>query len=123
VSLRGCSGFGLLELLVAITILGIGIIAVAGLVVTTGDRTRDAASRTDQIIVAQQELENSARARFDSLVSTTDSTRTTYGSYTLDRSVIPLGPRLKRVDLTTTGPGATPPLTLTLVVARPAWLP
>lgn len=117
------AGFGLAELLVAITILGIGIVAVAGLVVGTGGRTRAAAWRTDQIIVAQQDLELAARAPFDSLVSATDSTTTSLASYKLDRTVSPLGPRLKRVDLTTSGIGTVPPILLTLVVARPASLP
>jgi prepilin-type N-terminal cleavage/methylation domain-containing protein len=117
------TGFGLAELLVAITIMGIGIVAVAGLVVTTGDRSRAAASKTDQIIVAQQDLERAAQAPFDSLVSATDSVRTSLGSYILDRSISPLGPRLKRLDLTTSGLGPTPPLTLTLVISRPATLP
>jgi prepilin-type N-terminal cleavage/methylation domain-containing protein len=117
------SGFGLPELLVAITIMGIGIVAVAGLVVTTGYGTRAAASKTDQIIVAQQELERATRSPFDSLVSAIDSTTTSLGSYALDRSVIPLGPRIKRLDLTTSGIGSIPPLTMTIVIARPATLP
>lgn len=120
---HGRTGFGLAELLVAITIMGIGIVAVAGLVVTTGDRTRAAASMTDQIIVAQQELERAARSPFDSLVSTIDSATTSLGSYTLDRSVSPLGPRLKRLNLTTSGLGSKLPLQLTMVIARPARLP
>jgi len=123
VSPHGRTGFGLAELLVAITIMGIGIVAVAGLVVTTGDRTRAAASMTDQIIVAQQELERAARSPFDSLVSTIDSATTSLGSYALGRSVSPLGPRLKRLDLTTSGLGSIPPLALTLIIARPARLP
>lgn len=117
------SGFGLVELLVAITILGIGIVAVAGLVIGAGGRTRAAAWQTDQIIVAQQELERAARAPFDSLASAIDSTATSMGIYRLDRSVSPVGFRLKRLNLLTTGLGTTPPLRLTLVVMRPARLP
>ncbi len=117
------TGFGLAELLVSITILGIGIVAVAGLVVSTGDRTRASAWQTDQIIVAQQELERAARLPFDSLVSATDSTATSMGSYRLDRSVSPIGLRLKQLDVTTSGLGTTPSLVLTLVAVRPARLP
>lgn len=116
-------GFGLAELLVAITILGIGIVAVAGLVVSTGGSTRAAAWQTDQIIVAQQELEREARAPFDSLMSSIDSIATSLGSYKVNLTVSPLGSRLKRLDLTTSGLGTIQPLPLTLVVVRPTRLP
>jgi len=120
---RGPTGFGLPELLVAITVLVIGVVAVAGLVVSTGSRTRAAAWQTDQIIAVQQELERVAATPFDSTVSTVDSTRTGLGSYTLTRTVSAIGPRLKRVDVGASGLGTTPPMWLTLVVVRPARLP
>jgi len=123
VKLPGPVGFGLAELLVAIVILGIGIIAVAGLVSTTGGRTRSAAWQTERVIVAHQEMERAARAPFDSIGSTIDSTVTSMGTYILDRSVTSLVPDLKRLDLSTSGPGATSPLLLSLIVVRPTSLP
>lgn len=115
-------GFGLTEMLVAITVLGVGLLAVTGLVSATGERTRDAARRTDRAIVAGQALETAATLPFDSLVSTVD---TTAGAppYILDLSVSVLAPSLKRMDLTVSDSAAGPPLRLTLIVVRPAWLP
>ena len=103
--------------------MAIGIAAVAGLVVATGGRTRAAAWQTDQLILAHQTLERAARSPFDSLVSTIDSVATSLGSYTLNRSVSSPGPRLKRVQLITSGLGTVRPLVMTIVVTRPARLP
>lgn len=116
-------GFGLPELLIAIVVLGLGLVAVAGLVVTTMDRTRANALRTDQMIVAQQALERSVARHFDSLVTGTDSATTGFGTYTLARTVGASGPRSKRLTLTVSGLGSTRSLSLGLTVARPAALP
>lgn len=115
-------GFGLTELLVAITVLGVGILAVTGLVSATGERTRDAAQRTDRAILAGQALEAAALLPFDSLVSAVD-TATGMRPYIFDLSVSVLSPNVKRLDLTASDSAAGPPLRLTLVVARPTWLP
>ena len=116
-------GFTLTEMLVAITVLGAGILAVAGLVTATGERTRDAAWRTDRAIVAVQALDAAAALPYDSLSSTVD-TVVGQRTYFLDIAVGVLGPSLKRLDLTASDSAAGgSPLRLTTLVARPAWLP
>lgn len=116
-------GFGIPELLISIVVLGVGLVAVAGLAVTTMDRTRADALRTDQLIVAQQALERIVARQFDSLVTGTDSTTTAFGTYTLGTSVGTAGPRSKRLTLTVSGLGSTPPLSLGVTVARSVALP
>ena len=115
-------GFGLTELLVAITVLGVGLLAVTGLVSASGERTRDAARRTERVIVAAQALEAAAVLPFDSLISTID-TAAGPRPYILDLSVGVLSPSLKRLDLTVADSAVRLPLRLTTFVARPAWLP
>ena len=115
-------GFGLAEVLMAIAILGIGILAVAGLVSSAAERTRAAQRLTDRAFVAQQELETAYLTPFDSLVSATD---TIAGSpaYVIDRSVSLVGTRLKRVDVSVSDSASLLPFRLSTVIARPTWLP
>lgn len=51
------SGFTLLETIVAITILGIGVLGVAGSLVTSMKTTRESRARTDASYLAEQQME------------------------------------------------------------------
>lgn len=99
------AGFGLVEVLVALTILAVGLLAVAGLTWSVARQTRQAAIRTEQTLAAQQVLEAMTARGYAGLAVGTSDTSLLVGEheYAVTRRVTAEGARLKRLAATVAG--------------------
>lgn len=101
---RGEGGFTLVEVIVAVVILSVGILALAG---TTGHvfgRLTSAGAKTERSVLHQQMIEEIRALPFDSLKSTAQSRE--IGEYTVTWRVnAQPSTQLKRVEIVTRGPG------------------
>lgn len=101
----GEAGFGLVEALLAAIILAFGLLAVAGLSMTTAGHERLARWQSDQAMAAQLALAQAYRQDFDSLSS--GSTDIDVGEYTysITLTVTDISARVKQVDAAVSGVG------------------
>lgn len=93
------SGFGLMETLVAITILVIGLLAVSGLTLATAVQARVADLRSDQMITGQTAIEDVRRAGFDIAASGVDTVTTGGREFYVTRTVTEVNTRTKLVTV------------------------
>jgi type IV pilus assembly protein PilV len=103
-------GFGLVEVLIAVVILAFGLLALAGVSLSTAHQTRGAAYDTDHAMAAQELLDAMAQDYSGVSVGSSDTTVTVAGvSYTVSQTVTQASSRLKSVQLIVSGgAGAAP---------------
>lgn len=117
-------GFGLVEVLVAVVILAFGMLAVAGMSLSTARQTRGAAYDTDQAMVAQQFMDAMSQNFTGVAVGTSDTTVTIAGrTYTVSQTVQQPSVHLKDVTLVVSGLEQVPPDTFVTRLHRPRALP
>ena len=93
------SGFGLVEALIAVTLLVIGLLAVSGLTLATAAQARIADLRSDQMITGQKAIEDLRRAGFDSAVSGVDTVTTGGRVFYVTRTVTAANARTKLINV------------------------
>lgn len=115
-------GFGLVEVLVAAIILSFGLLAVAGLSVSTAGQGRLARWQTDQALAAQLALAEAYQADFDSVASGTSDVDVGEHTYRVKLSVTDVSGRVKQVDAAIAGVGPLDSRTFStrLYAPRPA---
>lgn len=94
------AGFGLIEVMIALTIFAIGMLAVARLSLSVGAQTNWATWQTDQSLAAQQVLERIQRGGYDAAAWGTDTITVGNRMYVAQRTVTNLTPRVKEVSVT-----------------------
>lgn len=123
----GEAGLGLIEVLIALTIFAIGMLAVAGLGLSVGAQTNWSVWQTDQSLAAQQVLERIQREGYDAAASGTETVTVGNRNYTVSRTVTQIGPRVKEVSVTVSTTRATdrgvPPRTFVTRLYEPRPLP
>ena len=92
-------GFGLIEALIAVTLLVIGLLAVSGLTLATAAQARIADLRSDQMITGQTVIEDMRRAGFDSAVSGVDTVTTGNRVFYVTRTVTVANTRTKLINV------------------------
>lgn len=103
--LRGEDGFGLVESLIALTILVIGLVAVSGLSLASADQARIANWRSQQTAAAQMVLEELQEEGWAAAASHMD-TVTIYGHpFPVKVEVSRVTPRVKAVTVGVAGVG------------------
>ena len=119
------AGFGLVEVLVALTILTVGLVAVAGLTWGVARQTREAAIRTEQTFAARQVLEAMVDRGYEGLdVGASDTTLAVGGhSYTVRRTVEQEGTDLKRLSATVPATAGVRGRTYATLLSRDPELP
>jgi len=105
------SGFGLVEMLVAITIAMIGLLSVAGLQLAVATQSRMAAWRTNQALAAQEVFERLNEAGYASVVTGSDSVTVNGRVYRVNLNVTTPANRVKRVQATVAPAGSMGPST------------
>ena len=103
--IEGEAGFGLVEALLAAIILAFGLLAVAGLSVTTAGHERLARWQSDQAMAAQLALAQAYRQDFDSLSSGFTDIDVGEQTYSITLTVTDISARVKQVDAAVSGVG------------------
>jgi Tfp pilus assembly protein PilV len=95
---------GLMEVLVAMVLMSVGMLAVAGISMQVATQNRWSNWQTDQSLAAQEVLERVQRAGYDAAVSGTDTVTVGNRTYNVQRTVTTLGNRVKEVRVTVVSP-------------------
>lgn len=119
----GASGVSLVEVLIALSILTIGMLSVAGITLSVGAQTNWATWQTDQALAGQQVLERVQQAGFDAAVSGTDTVTIGNRTYVVNRVVSQVAPRVKEVRATVVSSGSAAPRTFVTRLHKPRPLP
>ena len=104
-SLDDESGFGLVETLIALTILVIGLIAVSGLSLASASQARTANWRSQQAAAAQMVLEDVQRQGWWSATSRADTVTVAGHEFPVNIGVTDVTKRVKQVTLVVAGIG------------------
>lgn len=97
--LRDERGFGLVEAMIAVTILVIGLLAVSGLALATAAQARIADLRSDQIVAGQAAIEQARRLDFGSVTSGVDTVDSGGREFVVTTTVNDLSLRTKEVSV------------------------
>lgn len=118
-------GFGLAEAMVAILLLSVGLLAVAGITLAVAQQSRASTYTTEQTLVGQEVLEFQLDQGYAGLTAgTTDTTvQVDSRTYDVEVAITDVGPRARRVNLTITGQENTGPVTLSSLVHQPRSVP
>lgn len=121
----GEAGFGLAEALVAIMVMAVGLLAVAGITLAVAQQSRASSYTTEQTMVGQEMLEFQLDQGYAGLTPGTSDTAVQVDSrtYDVEVTVSDVGPRTRRVDLSIAGQENTSPVTLSSLVHRPRSVP
>lgn len=122
--IRDERGFGLVETMIAITILVIGLLAVSGLTLATASQARIADLRSDQMVAGQAAIETIRLTDFGSVASGVDTVASGGRTLIVATTVVDLDKRAKQVtvDVTPTS-GPITSRSFSTVVHNPRSLP
>lgn len=122
---RGQAGFGLAEAMVAILVMSVGLLAVAGITLAVAEQSRASTYSTEQTMVGQEVMDYQLDKGYAGL--TPGTTDTTVGvdsrSYDVRVVVADVGPRSRRVDLTVSGQENTSTASLSTLIHQPRSVP
>ena len=105
-------GFGLVEALIALIILAVGLLAIAGITLSVSAQARAGVDTTAQVLAGQQVLEAMVEEGYGN-VPTTDTTVTVGNrTFTVSRSVTATGTRWQEIEVQVQGTGDRPAETL-----------
>lgn len=107
-ALRCQAGIGLVEVLIALIILSVGMLSIAGISLSVGAQTQWAAWQTDQSLAAQTVLERVQREGYDAADNGTDTVVIGTKTYLVNRTVTEVEPRVKEVQATVSGVHVSP---------------
>ena len=104
-SARSKDGFTIVEVLIAIVILAVGMLALATTSIFATTQVKIADMKTERSLAVQEVVEQLRAGPFTSVVNRAFSNGTTAGSYRVWWTVTPINGNLRRVDVFTRGPG------------------
>lgn len=116
-------GFGLVEALIAVTILVIGLVAVSGLTLASGDQANIAKYRSDQAMAGQLALEAAEQLGYGSAASTVDTITLGGHAHVVTLTVADVSWRVKQVTAQVAAVGEVGARTFTTRLYRPNPLP
>lgn len=104
------AGVGLVEVLIAVSILAIGLVAVAGIARGVARQTRESSLRTGQALAARQVLALMVREGYEAARLGSSDTTVEVGerSFTVARAVTQVGVGLRELSATVSGDGVLP---------------
>jgi len=117
------AGFGLVEALIAAIVLAIGLMAVAGLSMTTAGHERLARWQSDQAMAAQLALARAYQQDFDSVSSGSTDIDVGEHTYRVTLAVTDISARVKQVDAAVSGVGPLDSKTFSTRLYAPRQLP
>lgn len=115
----------LIEVVVALLLLGTGLLAVAAMTLSVGTQVRRAGLYTDQSLLAQERLNRASARGWDQSPpgTTTESVQRNGTTWTVTETVTEPSPGLREVQVTVGGSATVPSRTFTLWLAQPRPLP
>ncbi len=117
-------GFGLVEAMIAMTILVIGLLAVSGLSLATAAQARIADLRSDQMVAGQAAVERTRSLDFGSVVSGVDTVASGGREFVITTTVTDLSIRTKAVSVDVAPlAGSLPTRSFSTVLHNPRPLP
>ena len=122
-NLRREDGFGIVETLIAFTILVIGLLAVSGLTLASSTQARIADRWSDVATAGQLTIETVQFRGYDSAVSGTDTVSVGGRDYPVTLTVTNVSSRVREVQVVVDGMGPATVRTFTARVYRPRSLP
>ena len=122
-SLRQEDGFGIVETLIAFTILIVGLLAVSGLTLASSTQARIADRWTDMATAGQLTIEAVQLRGYDSAISRTDTVSVGGHDYPVQLTVTRISGRVREVQAVVDGTGPASVRTFTARVYRPRSLP
>jgi Tfp pilus assembly protein PilV len=117
------AGFGLVETLIALTILVIGLVAVSGLSLASADQARIANWRSQQVAAAQIVLEEVQNEGWDAAANHVDTATVSGRDYEVTVGVSRISTRVKEVTIAVAGVGDVDGRTFTTRMYKPRPLP
>jgi Tfp pilus assembly protein PilV len=120
------SGLGLIEVIVAMLILSVGMMAIAGISLQVGTQNKLSTSQTDQSLAAQQVMETLQQAGYAATTNGADTVTVGNRRYLVRRAVTTPTSRVKLVQLTVsavTANGLTTPRVYTSRIYESRQLP
>lgn len=117
------AGFGLVETLIAFTILVIGLLAVSGLTLASAAQARIADRWSDIATAGQVVIETVQLRGYDSAVNGTDTVSVSGRDYPVTLTVTNVSSRVREVQAVVDGSGPASTRTFTARVYRPRGLP
>lgn len=122
--LRDEAGFGLVETMVALTILVVGLLAVSGLTLASASQARIADLRSDQAIAGQRAIEMKRQGGFAAAATSTDTVFAGGREFYVTTTVTSLNDRTKSLDVVVTpAAGGLPPRSYGSLLHLPRNLP
>ena len=100
------SGFGLVEAMVAIIILAVGLVSVAGISFGTMSLMRNSSNMTDQTMAGHLALENVQRAGYTAAATGVDTVTINYKDYITAITVTNVTATMKEVTVVVPGSGS-----------------
>lgn len=116
---RAERGFGLVETLVALLVLSVGMLGVAGLTGSVAKQTRRASWETEQALVAQQVMDSIRQAGYAAAADGADTLQIAGRQWAAAWTVTEPAPTLKRVDVDVDGRRELSARTYTARLHRP----
>ena len=104
-SVRSKEGFTIVEVLIAIVILAVGMLALATTSIFATTQVKIADMKTERSLAVQEVVEQLRAGPWTSVTNLAFSNGTTAGSYRVWWRVTPINGNLRRVDVFTRGPG------------------
>lgn len=98
-------GFTIVEVLIAIVILAVGMLALATTSIFATTQVRVADLKTEQSLAVQEIIEQMRASTWSTLADRAQASAVEAGAYDVWWDVVPLNNNLVRVDLFTSGPG------------------
>jgi hypothetical protein len=122
-NLRSEDGFGIVETLIAFTILVIGLLAVSGLTLASSAQARIADRWSDMATAGQLTIETVQFRGYDSATNRTDTVSVGGRDYPVTLTVTDVSSRVREVQAVVDGTGPASVRTFTARVYRPRSLP
>ena len=120
---RGEEGFGLVETLIALTILVIGLLAVSGLTLASAAQARIADWKSEQATAGQLALETVQQEGFAAAVSGADTVTVDGHDYVVTLTVTEITTKVKEVEAEVAAVGSIPARTFRTRLYQPRPLP
>ena len=121
--LRDTAGMGLIEVMVALILFAVGMLAVAGIGLQVAAQNRWSDWQTDETLAAQEVLERIQGSGYAAATSGSDTLTVGQTTYSVTRTVTQLANRVRQVQVTVATSSGTRSRTFTSRLYEPRQLP